>query len=499
MGTKKGKGKAVKGQKKATASAPPDPEEEYKKAPHTFVFNRGKIGKNVNDLLRDVRRVWEPFTASTLKARKKNVLKDFVSIAGVLHVSHFVIFTKTEETVNMRVCRLPRGPTLTFQVESYSLAKDVVSALKRPNMEARQFKHHPLLVMNGFSGEGLHFKLMATMFQNMFPSINVNKVKLKEIRRCLLLNYNEEDKTIEFRHYNVKAVPVGMSRSVKKLIKARVPDLGKYKDMSEYLMAAGDLSESEAELDGPHNEVILPQEMTSRGNIKAAKSAVRLTEIGPRITLRLVKIEEGICEGTVLHHEFIQKTPAEIELMKQMRGERKKIKDERKKKQEMDIKKKDEAKEAHKKKSLAGMPKKEENGETKETNDGSSEEAASEEEMNDADYYREEVGENPEPELFPHAGKKRKRTDKPAHDKPFKKKKLDVDSNKHKVADKGSKFKSKSDKKDNFQDRGKKPFNKFDKKTGKSMGKEKKFGKPSGKKNSKPPAKKGRPTGRKRR
>ena len=34
-------------------------------------------------------------------------------------------------------------------------------------------------------------------------------------------------------------------------------------------------SESEAELDGPASEVILPQTIHSRGNIKSAKSAVR--------------------------------------------------------------------------------------------------------------------------------------------------------------------------------------------------------------------------------
>ncbi len=43
-------------------------------------------------------------------------------------------------------------------------------------MEPRQFKHHPLLVMNNFSGDGMHFKLMSAIFQNMFPSINVSKV-----------------------------------------------------------------------------------------------------------------------------------------------------------------------------------------------------------------------------------------------------------------------------------------------------------------------------------
>ena len=35
------------------------------------------------------------------------------------------------------------------------------------------------------------------------------------------------------------------------------------------------MSESEAELDGPHNEVELPQAMASRGNMKTAKSAIR--------------------------------------------------------------------------------------------------------------------------------------------------------------------------------------------------------------------------------
>ena len=30
------------------------------------------------------------------------------------------------------------------------------------------------------------------------------------------------------------------------------------------------------------------------------------------MTLKLIKIEEGVCRGNVVHHEFIKKTPAEI-------------------------------------------------------------------------------------------------------------------------------------------------------------------------------------------
>ena len=118
----------------------------------------------------------------------------------MLHVTHMITFTKTESTTNMRIMRLPRGPTLTFRVNSYCLAKDVQSSLKRPNVEEKQFLRSPLLVMNNFASDEMHFKLMTSMFQNMFPSINVNKAKLRQIRRCLLMNYNAEDKTIDVRH-----------------------------------------------------------------------------------------------------------------------------------------------------------------------------------------------------------------------------------------------------------------------------------------------------------
>jgi len=42
-------------------------EEEYKAHPHTFIFNRGHVGKNINNLIMEMRRVMEPFTASHLK------------------------------------------------------------------------------------------------------------------------------------------------------------------------------------------------------------------------------------------------------------------------------------------------------------------------------------------------------------------------------------------------------------------------------------------------
>jgi len=40
-------------------------------------------------------------------------------------------------------------------------------------------------VLNSFSGEGLHMKLMASMFQNMFPTINITKVRNMNLRKII--------------------------------------------------------------------------------------------------------------------------------------------------------------------------------------------------------------------------------------------------------------------------------------------------------------------------
>lgn len=57
----------TKNQKKSRATANHVAEEIYGAIPHSFVFNRGQIGKNVGQLIEDMRRVMEPYTAESLK------------------------------------------------------------------------------------------------------------------------------------------------------------------------------------------------------------------------------------------------------------------------------------------------------------------------------------------------------------------------------------------------------------------------------------------------
>lgn len=58
-----------KNQKKSRATANHVAEETYGSVPHSFVFHRGQVGKNVGQLIQDVRQVMMPFTAESLKVR----------------------------------------------------------------------------------------------------------------------------------------------------------------------------------------------------------------------------------------------------------------------------------------------------------------------------------------------------------------------------------------------------------------------------------------------
>ena len=191
-------------------------------------------------------------------------------------------------------------------------------------------------------------------------------------------------------------------------------------------LGGGAISESEAEDDPEVSCVTLPQGVTSRGNMSSEQSSVRLVELGPRMTMSLVKIEEGMYDGEVLYHRYIEKTAEEKRKIKIAREKRKKQKEKRKQEQDKNVKKKELNKEEHKQKSLEGMTKKklqqmkdsgEEvpaqfQGETADSNQNDSaneEKAESEDELPDEEWYRKEVGEEPDKDLFD-GGKGRKRT-----------------------------------------------------------------------------------------
>lgn len=120
-----------------------------------------------------------PFTASKLKESKRNTIRDFISAAGVFGVSHMMLLTQTDVSNYLRIIKNPRGPTLTFKINEYSLSRDIVKFVQETKKNSKIFsttlQTAPLLIMNGFSNrpDNDPMKIASLMIQSMFPPLKV--------------------------------------------------------------------------------------------------------------------------------------------------------------------------------------------------------------------------------------------------------------------------------------------------------------------------------------
>lgn len=441
--------------------------EESKGIPKSMVIRVGQTAlanHSLNQLVKDFRQIMQPHTAVKLKERKSNKLKDFVVMCGPLDVSHLFIFTQSEKTgnVSLKVARTPNGPTITFNVMDYSLGKDIKKFLKRPkSLNGEDVLNPPLLVLNGFNSnkknnndneevndESNVEKVVISMFQNVFPPLNPSKTELNSIKRVLMINKDSTTKEISLRHYFIDVKDVEISKNLKNLYKAKnhlnknVPNLHKKTDISSLILdhdVGAYTSESEVE-DDAIVKVMDKKTISNNSNSKQfqkakidletglekdedededmdqdsktaqeenqtlpKKKAIRLTEVGPRLNLKLVKIEDGICTGKILHHEYIHKTDDEIRQLEKRHAAKQRLKEQRKKEQEENIAKKKAVKDAKKERKLERRQARKEQeqkeaesaeGETQQTND--SQDSSSESE---SDHYS-DVPEDIDSDLF---------------------------------------------------------------------------------------------------
>ncbi|KAJ3760109.1 Brix domain-containing protein [Lentinula raphanica] len=298
-------------------------------APKSFIVKHGQVGSSISQLVRDMRKVMEPNTASRLKERNRNKLKDYLTLAPALHVTHLLAFTLTDIAPSFRIVRLSNGPTLSFRVERYSLMKDIMNTSKRARSIGMEYLTPPLLVLASFPPPGPntppHLPLVMKAFQSLFPALSPQNLTLSSARRVVLVSYNPERGTIDFRHYIITVKPYGVSKRVRRVLEGvttknasgSVLDLGNEKDVADFLLrkrgepgpdggyeSAASSAESAAGDDG--DTVNLADDYVGRNNKKGQRRAVRLDEVGPRLELRLVKITEGVPgkEGAVIYHEF---------------------------------------------------------------------------------------------------------------------------------------------------------------------------------------------------
>lgn len=301
-----------------------------------------------------MRQLMLPFTAVHFKEEAKNskltLSRYSKELAMPMGISHILAFSQNEERLNLRLARVPDGPTMTFRVQQFSLCRHVKQIQRRPYTSAGAFQHPPVVVTNNFGDATAqpHVKLMRITFQNMFPAINVATVKLADCRRVVLFNMTQNDEgqdVVQVRHFAIKATPVGVNKKVRRLIQTKVPNLGNVQDIADYIAGsatattdAGNASDSEPEDESSH--VVLSQKYAGRGNVKSQKSALKLVELGPRLSLHLIKVERGLGGGDVMYHAHITKTAEEVKELKERKQKEAQLKQTRREEQERNVERK---------------------------------------------------------------------------------------------------------------------------------------------------------------
>jgi ribosome biogenesis protein SSF1/2 len=231
--------------------------------------------------------------------------------------------------------------------------------------------------------------VVTELFRSLFPQVTPLSTPLTSVKRVLLLNREppSDEKnntyTITLRHYAINTKRAGLPKAIKRINAAEkphkherkgkgLPNLGRLQDVSEYLLDpdAGNYtsaSESEPETDA-EVEVLAPREkrLFSRNKLEKLRAAttgavssptiagtgvverrgIVLSELGPRMRLKLLKVEEGLCDGKVLWHEFIAKSKEEERELEKKWDEKNKEKEARRRIQRQNVEQKKRAKQA---------------------------------------------------------------------------------------------------------------------------------------------------------
>jgi ribosome biogenesis protein SSF1/2 len=241
----------------------------------TLILRRGKVGPVIKHLIAELRIVFYPNTPVQIQEGSKQSLGDILEAAKANEANHLLLFSSTANSTYLKAVCLPAGPTVTYKVDKFTLASDVSrSASKRVTLQ-KDFKSHALLVSQGLTSD-----ITKVVFQALVPNLDPSSITLKKCRRVVLLV--EEDGVLQFRHYLVKQNPGGISKSLKKLARSEVPNLNSYQDVSDWVLKSTYASDSEAE------------DLAVAGN----SVNIRLHELGPRMTLRMHKVQQGICSDS---------------------------------------------------------------------------------------------------------------------------------------------------------------------------------------------------------
>ncbi|CCW61469.1 unnamed protein product [Phytomonas sp. EM1] len=287
-----------------------DTTEADSNTPKSIIIYRGDVSPEVRALMHEWRNVFLPWSSKKLRGKNKT-LKDFLAIASTFGVSHLQLFTSPSHGTLLRIMRFFNGPTLSFRVLSFTLRPEIVKQQRRvASLDRAVWEVAPIVVLNNFlHPEALkrqEVPLLEATFKALFPTVNIQTIQNSEIQRVCLFHYDHVEHVIEVRHYYVNSKTTGVTRTVKKLLENRRPTkLGTLSSIDEVL----EREDAWSDTDGEGEEVSLVQPFRQHRE----QCRIKLQEIGPRMTLELIKVENGFASGEVIYHRLVEKTLHEIQ------------------------------------------------------------------------------------------------------------------------------------------------------------------------------------------
>lgn len=172
------------------------------------------------------------------------------------------------------------------------------------------------------------------------------------------------------------------------------------------LLTAGYSSDSAAETDD-EAKADLPQDYVGRNAQANQRVSIKLHEVGPRMNLTLVKVEEGVCNGATLYHALVTKTEEEANASAERIEARVQLKEQRRQAQLANVEAK---KLSAQQKADEKVARRKRRLEVDAAADGDDDDAFARgdedmsrvgvKEMTDAEWYTQEVGEEPDPDMF---------------------------------------------------------------------------------------------------
>lgn len=298
----------------------------------------------------NLREMMYPFTAMKLKESGKAKIKEILHTTKNFGVTNLLMLNSKGKRNILKMAHIPDGPTFTFEIKSFNLNRDLQALIPRNKNVQLTHLGAPLAIIKGFNADNAkidkrNLHLMNSMFNNMFPKLSYfNKVNAGTFKRAILFYYDSEKNTVEIRNYYIKRAFTGLNKNIKKILNAnKIPDFSQMEDVAD-LFAKDDVILSDSDIDAlPNNKVEIEDKVLGKKDKQQVN--IRLYETGPRLTLKLIKIEEEFLKGEVLYHALVEKTEEEKEALKKNIIEKEDTKFKNKKVQEENVKRKAELKE----------------------------------------------------------------------------------------------------------------------------------------------------------